>query len=232
MSTKLAWKLNTGVLRQTDHVTGTSAQALQCPKSRILRWAHQLTSLHKNNASQEIKLKSSYSQGKSSATSVIGLKLRENGHHQRRKTDKEWHKRMLRAQQSNMQPDLRRHICEHSIRVLLHQICCVLSKKNTIGCKCLNDVKPETAHQSQTLLCGAQLHNNIHLSFRYNPVEDYRLSQHVLISTMSKVYPYCNALKFKGETKGMFCTAEKIKLPLLGEPPEPLKTLPVTYTAG
>ncbi|GFW78152.1 hypothetical protein TNCV_136211 [Trichonephila clavipes] len=37
------------------------------------------------------------------------------------KSDKEWHKRMMRAHQSNMQPDLRMHICEHIISVLQHQ---------------------------------------------------------------------------------------------------------------
>ncbi|GFX86961.1 hypothetical protein TNCV_1530501 [Trichonephila clavipes] len=34
---------------------------------------------------------------------------------------RECHKHRLRAQQSNMQPDLRKHICEHIIRVLQHQ---------------------------------------------------------------------------------------------------------------
>ncbi|GFW41307.1 dynactin subunit 5 [Trichonephila clavipes] len=38
-----------------------------------------------------------------------------------RKADKECHKHRLRAQQSNMQPDLRKLICEHIIRVLQHQ---------------------------------------------------------------------------------------------------------------
>ncbi|GFY02015.1 hypothetical protein TNCV_5098761 [Trichonephila clavipes] len=47
---------------------------------------------------------------------------------------------MLRAQQSNMHPDLRMHICEHIIRVLQHQICSVLSKRNTIGCEWLKEV--------------------------------------------------------------------------------------------
>ncbi|GFU63689.1 hypothetical protein TNCV_1509691 [Trichonephila clavipes] len=37
------------------------------------------------------------------------------------KADKECHKHRLRAQQSNMQPDLRKLICEHIIRVLQHQ---------------------------------------------------------------------------------------------------------------
>ncbi|GFX24687.1 integrase catalytic domain-containing protein [Trichonephila clavipes] len=35
MSTKLAWELNVGVSRQTDHLTGTSAHAPQGPRSRL-----------------------------------------------------------------------------------------------------------------------------------------------------------------------------------------------------
>ncbi|GFX28381.1 putative transposable element [Trichonephila clavipes] len=38
-----------------------------------------------------------------------------------RKADKECHKHRLRVQQSNMQPDLRKLICEHIICVLQHQ---------------------------------------------------------------------------------------------------------------
>ncbi|GFY02261.1 hypothetical protein TNCV_3501441 [Trichonephila clavipes] len=56
-----------------------------------------------------------------------------------------------------------------------------------------------------------------------NPAEDYWLSQPVLISAITEMRHYCKTLKFKGETKGMFCTTGKIKLPQLGEPPEPLK---------
>jgi hypothetical protein len=44
-----------------------------------------------------------------------------------------------------------------------------------------------------------------------------------LIGTMTEVCPYCKALKFNAETKGMCCAAGKIKLPQLAEPPEPLK---------
>jgi hypothetical protein len=47
---------------------------------------------------------------------------------------------------------------------------------------------------------------------------------------MTEVCPYCKALKFYGETKGMCCATGKIKLPQLGEPPEPLKTLLDRYT--
>ncbi|GFX08749.1 hypothetical protein TNCV_4227691 [Trichonephila clavipes] len=51
----------------------------------------------------------------------LRIKLRKNGYRQTRKTVKEWHKHILRAQQSNIKPDLRMHICEHIIRVLQHQ---------------------------------------------------------------------------------------------------------------
>ncbi|GFT66703.1 hypothetical protein TNCV_1961581 [Trichonephila clavipes] len=37
------------------------------------------------------------------------------------KTDKEWQKHVLRAQQSNMQPYLKMHSCEHIISALQHQ---------------------------------------------------------------------------------------------------------------
>ncbi|GFY32312.1 hypothetical protein TNCV_3558201 [Trichonephila clavipes] len=39
MSTKLAWELKTGGWRQTDLLTGTSAHAPQCPRSRTLSCA-------------------------------------------------------------------------------------------------------------------------------------------------------------------------------------------------
>ncbi|GFT88551.1 uncharacterized protein NPIL_518321, partial [Nephila pilipes] len=71
------------------------------------------------------------------------------------------------------------------------------------------------------------------LAFRYNPSEDYCLSRHVLIGTMTVVCPYCKALKFSGETKGMCCAPGKTKLSQLKEPPEPLKkTLLAGYTDG
>ncbi|GFS89349.1 uncharacterized protein NPIL_207001 [Nephila pilipes] len=70
-----------------------------------------------------------------------------------------------------------------------------------------------------------------HLAFRYNPGEDYSLSRHVLIGTMTVVCPHCKALKFCGESKGMRCAAGKIKLPQLREPPEPSKTLLAGYIA-
>ena len=62
------------------------------------------------------------------------------------------------------------------------------------------------------------------LAFRYSPVDDYSLSRCVKIGTISKICPYCKALKFNGETMGMCCASGKVKLPLLAAPPEPLKT--------
>ncbi|GFT80459.1 uncharacterized protein NPIL_506111 [Nephila pilipes] len=69
------------------------------------------------------------------------------------------------------------------------------------------------------------------LAFRYNPGEDYSLSRHVLIGTMMVVCPYCKALKFREEIKGMCCAAGKIKLPQLRKPPEPLKIVFAGYIA-
>ncbi|GFX81863.1 hypothetical protein TNCV_2570631 [Trichonephila clavipes] len=99
-----------------------------------------------------------------------------------------------------MQPDLRKLICEHIIRVLLHQ----------------KDVN-QKQHICVKYDFVVKSHNNSQLAFRYHPVEDSRFRQHVLIYTKIEVYPYCNVLEFKGETKRMFCTTEKIKLPQLRE---------------
>ncbi|GFY35447.1 hypothetical protein TNCV_195401 [Trichonephila clavipes] len=41
----LSWELIPGVLRQTDHLTGTSARVPQRPWSRILRWVHKALAL-------------------------------------------------------------------------------------------------------------------------------------------------------------------------------------------
>ena len=48
---------------------------------------------------------------------------------------------------------------------------------------------------------------NFRLAFRYNPVDDYSLIRCVQIRTMSKICPYCKALKFNGETMGMCCAS-------------------------
>ena len=70
---------------------------------------------------------------------------------------------------------------------------------------------------------------NYRMAFRYSPVDDY--SRCVQIGTMSKMCPYCKALKFNCETMGMCCASGKVKLPLLAAPPEPVKTLPTGTTS-
>ncbi|GFY27147.1 uncharacterized protein TNCV_2067681 [Trichonephila clavipes] len=127
-----------------------------------------------------------------------------------------------------MQPDLRMNICEHIICFLQHQVYSFRNKRNIIGHEWLKEGN-EKQHFSVKHDLMASNHT-ITVAFQYNPA-DYRLSQHVLISAITEVCPYCKTLKFKGETKGMFCTTGKIKLPQLGEPPEPLKTLLAIYTA-
>lgn len=83
----------------------------------------------------------------------------------------------------------------------------------------------ETADQRQLRLRAQQLCDYNRLAFQYNPAGDYSFSRHVLIGTTTEVCAYFKALKFNGETKGMCYAAGKTKLPQLGNPPEPLKTL-------
>ena len=80
-----------------------------------------------------------------------------------------------------------------------------------------DNAKRKRAEESQ------EQRENYRMTFRYSPFDDY--SRCVRIGTMSKISPYCKALKFNGETIGMCCASGKVKLPLLAAPPEPLKTL-------
>ena len=68
----------------------------------------------------------------------------------------------------------------------------------------------ETADQRQTRLRAQQSRDYNRLSFRYNPADDYSLSRHVLIGTMTEVCPCCKALKFNGKTKGIVAPPEKL----------------------
>ncbi|GIX85620.1 hypothetical protein CDAR_86261 [Caerostris darwini] len=52
-------------------------------------------------------------------------------------------------------------------------------------------------------------------TIRYNPADDYSLTRHLLISTLTKVCTHCKDLKMNGEEKGMYSAAGKIKLLLL-----------------
>ncbi len=83
---------------------------------------------------------------------------------------------------------------------------------------------------AETRLLATHSRNYNRLAFRYDPTQDYSSSRHVVIGTMTTVCPYCKALKFTGETKGMCCASGKIRLPQHGEPPEPLKTLLAGFT--
>ena len=82
-----------------------------------------------------------------------------------------------------------------------------------------DNAKRKRAEESQ------EQRENYRLAFRYSPVDDYSLNKCVQIGTMSKICPYCKALKFNGETMGMYCASRKVKLPQLAATPEPLKTL-------
>ena len=82
-----------------------------------------------------------------------------------------------------------------------------------------DNAKRKRAEESQ------EQRQNYRLAFRYSTVDDYSLSRCVQSGTMSKICPYCKALKFNGETMRMCCASGKVKLPQLAAPPEPLKTL-------
>ncbi|CAF1609374.1 unnamed protein product [Rotaria magnacalcarata] len=62
-------------------------------------------------------------------------------------------------------------------------------------------------------------------AFRYDPANNYDSHPQLYIGQMSDVCPYCNALKWHAETRGMCCSGGKVKLPELHPPPEPLKSL-------
>ncbi|GFX90944.1 hypothetical protein TNCV_3167751 [Trichonephila clavipes] len=81
----------------------------------------QLASLDKNNALREIKLRLSYLQGISTTMSVIAHQTEKEWISANEKSRQRMSQTQLRAQQNNMQPDLRMHICEHIIRVLQYQ---------------------------------------------------------------------------------------------------------------
>ncbi|GFX35760.1 hypothetical protein TNCV_745531 [Trichonephila clavipes] len=93
--------------------------------------------------------------------------------------------------EQHVAPDMMIHICEHSIRVLHHQICSVLYKKNTIGYKWLKYVnqKQHLYVKHDFVVINRKITHSI-LTFSYNPVEDYTLSQHVFISIMTEVHPF------------------------------------------
>lgn len=59
----------------------------------------------------------------------------------------------------------------------------------------------ERADQCQTGLRVQQLRDYNRLAFQYTPSDDYSLSRHILISTVTEVCPYCKAPKSNAKTK-------------------------------
>ncbi|GFW59075.1 transcription elongation factor 1 homolog [Trichonephila clavipes] len=47
----------------------------------------------------------------------------------------------------------------------------------------------------------------------------------IIIGNMDKECQHCHAFKYKDESAGLCCASEKVSLPPLNPPPEPLKTL-------
>ena len=66
-----------------------------------------------------------------------------------------------------------------------------------------DNAKRKRAEESQ------KQRQNHRLAFRYSQVDDYSLSRCVQIGTVSKICPYCKALKFNGETMGMCCVPKE-----------------------
>ena len=60
-------------------------------------------------------------------------------------------------------------------------------------------------------------------AYDYQPNVAYE--DHTSLGTMSVVCDFCNALRWKGECAGMCCLQGKVNIPVLGEPPEPLRSL-------
>ena len=59
-----------------------------------------------------------------------------------------------------------------------------------------------------------------------DPTIDYANDPMVIIGKMGDIKcPHCKALKWTSKTPSMCCAGGKVKLPYLGTPPEPLKSL-------
>ncbi|GFY21464.1 ATP-dependent DNA helicase [Trichonephila clavipes] len=83
----------------------------------------------------------------------------------------------------------------------------------------LQNVRISTARSRRTLQADLNLS-----AFHYDSNNDYSLHPNVVIGKMDKICMYCSELKFKNETRGMYCASGKFKLPELHSPPEPLST--------
>ena len=61
--------------------------------------------------------------------------------------------------------------------------------------------------------------------FNYNLRFNYSTNPKVTIGSMDNVCRFCHARKWPGETAGMCCTADKVRLETLQPPPNILMTL-------
>ncbi|XP_025831529.1 uncharacterized protein LOC112904787 [Agrilus planipennis] len=62
-------------------------------------------------------------------------------------------------------------------------------------------------------------------AFHYDPAIDYYADKSLTIGEMTIICKYCKALKYSGESTGLCCAGEKVKLPQLVPPPDPLRSL-------
>ncbi|GFV56246.1 hypothetical protein TNCV_3266531 [Trichonephila clavipes] len=117
--------------------------------------------------------------------SVIAHQTQKEWISSNEKSRQEWHKHRLRAQQSNIQPDLRRHICEYIIRALQHQT--DVNQKQHICVK--HDFVVSNITITVTLHSGTTQWTTLGSGSMFS------------FTQCLEAYPYCNALEFKGETK-------------------------------
>ncbi|UYV76647.1 hypothetical protein LAZ67_14001572 [Cordylochernes scorpioides] len=93
----------------------------------------------------------------------------------------------------------------------------------------------ETPQQSQTRQEAYQLRyfrqrastwaDMLNAAFHYNPALNYEQFTFLQIGHMDKQCQHCTAFKYNGERPGMCCSAGKVRIPDLPEPPEALRTL-------
>ena len=84
-----------------------------------------------------------------------------------------------------------------------------------------------TSNQGRIRASRLRVWQDKHMAtFNYDPTTDYVNDLMVKIGKRGDIKcPHCKALKWTGETPGMCSTGGKLKLPSLGTPPEPLKSL-------
>ncbi|UYV63209.1 hypothetical protein LAZ67_2003453 [Cordylochernes scorpioides] len=93
----------------------------------------------------------------------------------------------------------------------------------------------ETPQQSQTRQEADRLRHfrqrastwadMLNAAYHYNPALNYNQFTFLQIGHMDKQCLHCTAFKYNGERPGMCCSAGKVRIPDLPEPPEALRTL-------